>query len=938
MEINLNDLNKEQKNAVTYNKGPFLIVAGAGTGKTAVISQRLVYLIKKGRAKPGEILALTFTEKAAQEMEERIDDLLPYSYNELWVSTFHSLAQRILQERGLDIGLATDFKILNQTDAWLLIRKNLASFKLDYYKSLGNPTKFIKSLVSHFSRCKDQMIYPEDYLKYSQKIKTDKEEKKRIGEVARAYQRYQELLLENNFLDFGDLINYSLKLFQKRSLILKEYQKRFKYVLVDEFQDTNWAQYQLVKMLSAPENNLTVCADDDQAIYRFRGASFGNIVQFQRDFPRAKRVSLTKNYRSPQNILDLAYRFIQINNPNRLECLSKIDKKLISSKKEKGIIEHLHFKNMEDEVSGVIGKIIGILNKDKKSTFSDFAILVRANESANSFSRVLKKAKLPYRFLALKGLYSKPVILDVISYFKLLDNYHESSAAHRILSLPFFEISSEEISKINYYSQKKSQSVFQSLKEISSVRGISSKAVGSIGKILGLIEKHTSLANQKGVTDVFNGFLQDSGYLRYLNSKNETESFDYLNQFYEKIKKFEEVNLDWGLKGFMEELILELESGEEGELSFDIEEGPDTIKLMTIHGAKGLEFEYVFLVNLVERKFPSLERRQPIEIPDDLIKDIIPKGDVYLEEERRLFYVGMTRAKKGLFFTSAESYGGVRKKKISPFLKNLGYGEKEGEGFILAPKISELRERKKKKEKIILPRYFSFSQIKAFENCPLQYKFAHIYRIPLRGRAVFSYGKTIHNTLSEFVEKSSKGKANFEKLIQIYKNNWVDEWYDSREQKKEYFKKGEKTLKLFYDNFSKIEKPILEKSFKLKIGGKIFIGRIDRIDKTKEGVEIIDYKTGKGKEKLTSADKEQLLIYQIATEEFLNLKPQKLTYYFLEEGRKLSFTASREDLKKEKKKIISWFKEIKKSDFSAKPGWQCKTCDFKDICEFAKRN
>jgi len=239
-------------------------------------------------AKPEEILAVTFTEKAAEEMEERVDMLLSCGYVDLWISTFHSFCERVLREHALDIGLPNDFKILDQTAGWLFIYQNLDKFKLDYYKPLGNPTRFIRALISHFSHCKDQGIYPEDYLKYADELKTnlvdlpEKQETERIKEVAEAYHIYQRLLLQNNYLDFGDLINYCLKLFQKRQGILKKYREKFKYILVDEFQDTNFAQYELIKILAAPKNNLIVTADDDQAIYLWRSASFNNIIQLKK--------------------------------------------------------------------------------------------------------------------------------------------------------------------------------------------------------------------------------------------------------------------------------------------------------------------------------------------------------------------------------------------------------------------------------------------------------------------------------------------------------------------------------------------------------------------------------------------------------------------------------------------------------------------------------
>ena len=687
MPIDLEKLNKEQKEAVLHEKGPLLIVAGAGTGKTTVITQRIVNLIEKELAKPEEILAVTFTEKAAFEMEERVDKLLEFGYVDLWISTFHSFCERVLRENALDIGLPTDFKILDQTAGWLLARQNLDRFDLKYYKALGNPTKFIQALISHFSHCKDQEVYPENYLEYADSLKTrddgpEDQETERIMEVANTYHVYQQILLENSCLDFGDLINYCLKLFKKRPLILKKYQERFKYILVDEFQDTNWSQYELIKLLAEPNNNLCVCADDDQAIYRWRGASFSNIVKFQEDFSRhsgipqggTKQVSLIKNYRSSQNILDKSYNFIKQNDPDRLEFRNKIDKKLIADAKAgEGIIEHIHTKNLDGEVGQTLKKILEILKRDQDATYNDFALLVRANDSAIPFVKALERANLPYQFLASRGLYSKPIILDIISYFKLLDNYHEGSAVYRILNLPVLEISDTDIANITQFSHKKTKSLFDSLQELAIIPGISAKTQEKVAFILSLIKKHGQMAREKGVSELLVAFLEDSGYLKHLIHNNEIEKIDLLNQFYKKVKTFEESAIEPSLKNFMQELNLELESGEDGKLEFDPEKGPDMIKVMTIHGAKGLEFKYVFLVNMVDRRFPTDQRKDPIELPDVLIKDIKPKGDVHLQEERRLCYVAMTRAKKELYFTSAEDYGGQRRKKLSRFLSEMGY-------------------------------------------------------------------------------------------------------------------------------------------------------------------------------------------------------------------------------------------------------------------------
>ncbi len=1020
----LKGLNPEQKEAVFYRGGPLLIIAGAGTGKTTVITKRLAYLVESKLANSQEILALTFTEKAAGEMEERVDQLLPFGYLDLWVSTFHSFCERILKEYGLDIGLSTDFKLLDQTGSWLLMRRNLDKFNLDYYRPLGNPFKFIRALLAHFSHCKDEVISPEDYLKYADTLKrsfddgisvsrvgdrketmSQKEaetEQQRIQEIADAYHLYQRLLLENNALDFGDLINYCLRLFQKRPAILSRYQEQFKYILVDEFQDTNWAQYELVKLLAEPRNNITVSFDDDQSLYRWRGASLSNILNFKNDYPQSKEVVLTNNYRSTQNILDLSYNFIQLNNPNRLEYqlnrdidikeqaqdkgikitnFKKIDKRLRAQTKEKGIIEHLHFKSLDDEAEGVIKKISEIIRRDKLVNFSDFAILVRANNSANIFCKALEKARIPYEFLASRGLYTQPVILDIISYFKMLDNYHESSALNRLLNLPILDISWEDLAKINRFSQKKGQSTYETLNEILLVKGLTKKTIQQVGFLLDLIKKHSKESRSRNVNEIFLSFLKDSGYLKYIIKREGEKEVELITQFYKKLKTFEENEIEPTVSNFIQQLNMELESGETGALDFETEKGPDTVRIMTIHGAKGLEFKYVFIPNLVDKRFPTIERKEPIEIPQKLIKEILPKGDIHLQEERRLFYVAMTRAKKGLFFSSADDYGGSRKKKPSRFLEELINKRQSlvseinkrqsliSEPLILdSTKITSVATRVMERGKKIkaLSLYFSYSQFIAFENCPLQYRFSHILRVPRRGTAVFSFGKTIHNSLYQFVklfvEKQEIGQKDFfqsvsvsllkidqkkelKNILEIYENKWLDEWYEDKKQKEEYYKLGKKILKDFLKDFIKNPPKIktvqgvlgLEMGFRLKIKDDIIRGTIDRVDELPDGsIEIIDYKTGRGKEKLQKEDKEQLLLYQLAGKQILGKMPEKLSYYYLNENKKLSFISTEQEREEFKEEISRKIKRIRKSDFKATPGWHCKFCDFKDICEFRK--
>lgn len=1048
----LSQLNPEQKQAVTHDQGPLLIIAGAGTGKTTVITQKIAWLIQGQKAKPEEILAVTFTEKAAGEMEERVDKLLPYGYVDLWISTFHSFAQKILEAEGLDLGLPNDFKLLNATQTWMLVRQNLEKFNLDYYRPLGNPTKFIHALLKHFSRCKDELVAPADYLKYAEELRLDNDaldlglvktkqesgikiqafapsssrgdsrfkkkratgiiakgekeqetteikaqEIKRLTEVANAYHVYQKLLLDNNVLDFGDLINYCLKLFQERPQILNKYRQQFKYILVDEFQDTNYAQYQLIKLLAAPKNNLTVVADDDQSIFKFRGASVSNILEFKRDYPDSANVFLTANYRSRQNLLDLSYDFIQQNNPDRLEYQLKVNKanqpgvkslklkegelskKLRAANTGQAEIKLLTAADSSSEVRLVIEQINKLRQADKEFSWNEVAILVRANDYATPFLQALGQAGAPVQFLASTGLYAKPVILDIIAYLKLLDNYHESPALYRVLSLSVFQFSHHDLINLNHWAQRKSWSLYETLKQSPMLKAFSSDTLNKINKVFSLIEGHTQLVREKNVGAVILAFLEDTGYLKYLSDQEEAVSrqqISYLNQFYRQVKEFEQNNPEAKVKAWLAFLDYQLEAGDEGSLTPDLDEGPEAIKILTVHAAKGLEFKYVFIVNLVDRRFPSTERRDPIELPDALVKETLPTGDVHLQEERRLFYVAMTRAKQGIYFTAAENYGGTQRKKPSRFLTELRLVTSKPEKKIQSafPLVSakgiKVEARAINCQELI-PKEFSYTQLRAFSTCPYQYRFAHILKVPTRGRGVFSYGKTIHLTLQRFFQlylqqqeklqgdlfgkqKSrdaklcvSKTKPTLKELLTLYEQSWLDDWYESQQQKEAYFQQGREVLKRFYQALEKSwpEVKYLERKFHLKITDPEtkevyrFKGVIDREDAVgKNQYEIIDYKTGEAKseDKLTSENRQQLLIYQLAAKEVFQEEIKSLTFYYVDGDKKVSFLGSEQELVKQKELMIKTIKEIKQGQFPPKPGYPCRTCDFKGICEFRK--
>lgn len=956
----LENLNKEQIQAVTHKGGPLLIVAGAGTGKTTVITRRIAYLVEQKLARPDEIVALTFTEKAAGEMQERADLLLPLGYYDQWICTFHGFCERILKTHALDIGVPNDFKILDDVGQWILIYKNLDKFDLDYYRPLGNPAKFIDAMLSHFSRCKDEVINPDDYLKYAEglklsldnpegvKKKQEERSKKqgksilekpeaahsewseeslkvqkrdpsdalgveqyeteisRLQELANAYHVYQKLLLDNNSLDFGDLINYTLELFSRRPKILQFYQKKFKFVMVDEFQDTNYAQYKLVKLLAGDEKNLTVVGDDDQSIYKFRGASVSNILKFKDDFPTLKQITLVENYRSSQNILDLAYNFIQANNPDRLEVKLGIDKRLKSNEPTPGTIQVLEGDDLSQELDLVAKRIVELrgVKSGSEASWNDFAILIRRNAAADELLPVLAGHGIPYTFVANKGLYKKPIILDILAYLKLLENCHDSHSLYRVLSLPKFKILHQELATLLHFAHKKTLSLYEALKMADTMQELGGESRIKIRKLVETLDHHCGLAKRLHAAEVLVTILKDLGIEEKIkeDTLENAENRELIEQFYKKVETFGQQQADKSVHNFLSTLNLEMEAGNEGLIKFDPNLGPESLKVMTVHAAKGLEFKYVFVINMVEQRFPTREKSEPIEIPGALIKDILPEGDFHLQEERRLFYVAVTRAKTHLYFSWAKDYGGTRAKKPSVFLQETKLVPSDSVNKATGKVIFTRAAPKQETLFYSPPTQFSYSQLNDFKNCPLRYKYQHYLKLPVAGSCHLSFGQTIHKAFEEYLnlykhqlelpEQDLFGKKTEAKLPELkvleelYEKSWVDDWYKSKTEKEQYRTLGKKLIKTFYEQLqtNTFQPKYVEKFFKLKIGDYNFVGKIDRADIVDGGISILDYKTGKLPKKNAKKDLDQLYIYQWAAQEFLKEEVKSLKYWFLQDN------------------------------------------------------
>jgi len=1321
----LKGVNKEQEEAITYKEGPLLIIAGAGTGKTTVISRRIAWLVCSGIAKMDEILALTFTDKAAGEMTERVDILLPYGYTDVWISTFHAFGDRILRESALELGLNPDFQVLTKPEAAIFFREHLFEFPLKIYRPLSNPTRFIDTILDLFSRLRDEDISPKEYVEYANKLdKKAKEEKdnakieeaRKHLEVALTYEKYTELLDKEGKVDFANQFYLALKILRSHPSILKRYQEQFKYILVDEFQDTNFAQFQLLKLLAAGHKNISVVSDDDQClpsntlidtmkgrkkikdikcgdiimtavgkghmgtsevkkvfcnrkrarfltfitetghkvtvtsnhkmfcfvpvawshekdlfyvylmwrqdlgwrlgitdnlavrlkversadkiiglrafkteqeaqffesllafkygiptvcfmkrkglritddllkklyheldteervqklardldidlgfhhycldavtrdnkarikinlnicyrrhiskgsknkilaspsiihlvsletsdkktidkfknahipfkkskkgvriafysadlkkaedfanylqeitggileykftagklktkhlpalvmpasnvlvghylpirsgnsiiydrireikqeiktkytydleidrthnfiaegvvvhncIFRFRGAAYSNILNFIKEYPKAKQISLIQNYRSTQVILDTAYTLIQNNNPERFEIKAGINKKLKGVSPKGKQVQHLHFDTVSSEADAV-AEIIEKKVEEKECEYGDFAILVRSNNDADPFLRSLNMKGIPWRFSGNQGLYSREEVRMCIAFLRVINNLNDSINLYYLASSDIYKIPLDDLSFCMHYAKRTNYSlyyVFRSIENIKELECVSDKARKIIRELIKDIEGYLEYSRISTTGRLLYKFLTESNYLKKLVKEESLESEEKIKnlaKFFDMVKKFELVAREDRLVYFINHLDMLIQAGDDpATAEADLDES--AVNVLTLHKAKGLEFPVVFLVSLVKGKFPWPKRGQSISFPEELIKDIIPAGDFHIQEERRLFYVGMTRAKKELYLTSAMDYGTSRLREISPFVfEALGISKEsikaikadakqEIERF--APVKESVKQRKKRipKEEIL---ELSAYKIDDYLTCPLKYKYVHILRIPIMQHHTVLYGSAMHEAVENYYKcKMRKEKVSQEQLISWFEEALTPHGFVTMEHFNERLEHGKEMLKKFYEREEKLSiiPDSIEKEFSFMIGNNRMKGRWDRIDKEKDGAVIVDFKSSqvdsqKEADKKTK-DNAQLSIYALAYRETSGVLPKRVELYFIESGIIGRAEKDEDDFEKLYSKIEEVSAGIRKQDFKARPNYMaCSNCAFNQIC------
>ncbi|MGH7410688.1 MAG: ATP-dependent helicase [Candidatus Methylomirabilis sp.] len=961
-------LNAAQQAAVTYGDGPLLVIAGAGTGKTTVIAHRIAHLINSKRARPEQVLALTFTEKAAAEMERRVDLLVPYGFTDTWISTFHAFGDRVLRENALVLGLSPDFRLLTEAEQTIFVQEHLFELPLDYFRPLGNPLKHVQALLQLFSRAKDEEMSPEEYLAFAEQLEKQAiaapvdgilaERAKRESEIARTYQRYQGLMAREGKLDFGDLMMRTLTLFREHPLVLQRMQERFRYILVDEFQDTNYAQFQIVKLLAASHRNVTVVGDDDQSIFKFRGASISSILNFRQEYPETETVVLTENYRSTSTILDAAYRLIQHNNPDRLEYREGVDKRLRPQNVEGPVVESVAFQTHQEEADWVAGKIHELVEA-KECAPGDIAILVRRNSDADSFLRALNMKGLPWSFSGAKGLYDREEIRLVVSFLRLLADPQDSLSLFHLAGSEVYGMPATDLALCNAHAGRRHRSLYEVLLNLTGrpasvpeLSAVSPEAIAAAATLLTDLDRYLKKAAREATGRVLYEFLMERpGYGKRLvrsNSPQDHQRVANLATFFGVVQRFGEVAPQDRIAAFVPYLTMLIEAGEDPPVA-EGEDAGDSVQVLTLHKAKGLEFEVVFLVGLVEKRFPSVDRKEAIPLPDELIKDDLPSGDVHLQEERRLFYVGMTRAKRHLLLTRARDYGTKREWKRSRFLAEaLGLPKAEEEHpwraaaeaviYRAAPPPEVERELAVHAD---TPLALSHYKIDDYLTCPLKYKYVHILRVPvLRDQAV-AYGAALHRAVQAYNNRRLQGETMLlEELIASFEDHWVNEGFISREHEEARLREGRDALAQFHAFAGTAHPPtFVEKKFRFQLGQDTITGFLDRVDEREGKAVIIDYKSSMVRDQ-KEADKEaresqQLGLYALAYRESVGRVPDRVELHFLTPGGVVVGRALKGDkeLARAVERIRAAAAGIRAGLFQATPSpWVCGFCAFRTIC------
>jgi len=1003
----LGGLNADQLRAVTHGDGPLLVVAGAGTGKTQVITRRIAWLIASHRAKPSEILALTFTDKAADEMATRVDQLVPYGYTDTAISTFHAFGDRLIREYALELGLPPDLRVLSRAEVVIFLREHLYAFELDQYRPLGDPTRFLSALAALVSRCKDEDISPAAFTEHADDLSlaADRlraeapaegealdaaeaalEEARRQRELASAYTTYQSLLAANGCIDFGDQVALALRLVRESPAARAQIAGRFRYILVDEFQDTNRAQAELIATLAEPHRNVTVVGDDDQAIYAFRGAAIDNILDFDARYGGARTVVLRRNYRSLAPILDASYRLIRRNDPERLEVRTGVVKRLRAerSRRAPAPVRLEAFASGAEEADWIATDIARRVADGARPR--DHAVLVRANGHADPILRALNMAAVPWRFSGASGLYGRPDVRLLMAFLRAVAEPDSSVDVYALCSSELVGIDGEDLSAIVNSARRRNRSVWAVLEELVEQPGLlrlSPATRTALATFVADLRRYIELAHERPAGEVLYAFLRGSGLLSRLagsQTAGAEEGLANVARFFDIIRAQSALLSDDRAVFVARHLQTLIDAGDDPATA-DLDPDADAVAVLTVHKAKGLEFPVVYLPGLVAGRFPGHGRSEPLGLPVGLGRGEPMTPERSLAEERRLFYVALTRARDEAILSHAADYGGARARRISPFvLEALDLpvaAATPGAGARVASPESRIEAFATPAVPVDAPRgpiteplSLSFYQVDDYLTCPRKYQYAHVLRVPLAPHHAIIYGSALHKAVQVFHQRHAKGHVmTDDELDDVLLANWSSEGFVTREHEDARLAAGKAALHRFRQDQlapGAVIPTYVEREFSFSLGGDRVRGRWDRVDVEtvdataaspvavaaepsadvvsptlgmlgRERVTITDYKSSDVRDpvkaKQRARDSLQLQIYAMGYEALTGRLPDALSMHFLDSGLIGSVPVEPKRLAKAREKIATAAGGIRGRDYTPTPDRQaCTWCAFRDIC------
>ncbi|HKM89517.1 MAG TPA: ATP-dependent DNA helicase [Candidatus Acidoferrales bacterium] len=992
-------LNTEQRRAVEHGEGPLVVIAGAGTGKTRVIVERIRRLLEtRADLTAGEILALTYTRKAAGEMAWRVRKEMGERAKGLVATTFHAFCHERLEEENPGL------RLIDDVEHWILLRRNLARLGLVHFRRLYDPGQFLNDFTKFFSRCQDELVTAEEYLRYAQQQAARlaagaddeaREDAEKQLELARAYTESERLLSEENLLTFGASLVETVRRLERDAAACEALRRRFRFILVDEFQDTNVAQIRLLGLLAGEPRNLFVVGDDDQAIYRFRGASFGSFRIFERDFlppaaappARDARLLLSQNYRSTKKILRLAGAVIRNNGAaNRMFP----GKQLTTANPEGDRIRIAGLPSEQAEADWVAAQIEE--EHARGRPWSGFAVLYRTHAHREHLVAALDSRGIPFVIRNLSVL-SHPVVRDLLAALAWLDWPGDNVACARVLAIPRWGFTPEDLVRIGQRAAKHPRkSLWDALGA-----GDSGEAAEKVGEAAAeLIQLHVRLhemARRVPLLAVFNELAMGLGMLP-LATERDRRAFAAFLRF---LQEWQAARPGGGLHEFLEYFRYFQQAGgsitldekhRAGEITEADAGAQDVVQLMTVHAAKGLEFDHVFVIRLCRNSFPVRNRRPTFEFPDALMKEELPQGDHHILEERRLFYVALTRARKRLTLTTL-----VRdRSKPSPFLEDIeqemallakdverlapdmprapaastshAAGKEAGESPELRPARAPGAAASSNlfpddaghaydpsrigawaaayRPPVGSPLELSDDAIELYQSCPQKFLFERSWRLRGKPHAAITFGSLMHSVIKHFIREVSEGrKPSLEDLLTLYDREWKSVGFEDDYQEESYRRDGREWLRKFHARVCAAP-PVLrdqEKTFSLPLANDVVLtGRLDQVNRLPGGgFEIVDYKTGTPRDEKHAKKSLQLTYYALAARDALELGRPRMALHYLKNDTVVISQREDKDIAEAEAILQEVAAEIRAAHFPAKPGFNCRFCDYRLICPAHER-